>query len=316
MFALNKILVPRDFSDCGEAAVQYALDLARRTGAEIHLLFVEVLYADAYAPASIQEAPEEALMERLLEGVQEGLPGEEGDRVPVIRAIKRDIAAAPAIVAYAQENDIDVIVMGTHGRRGLRRLLMGSAAEEVVRTGPCPVVIAHCVEAKTTGPHGQNKILVPVDFSRHSRVALRHAKELAELFNARLDLLHIVEEQLHPAFYNTGVFSVYDMIPNIEARAEEELEKFFNETEGPDVAAEFHVHHGNAAHEIVDFSKEREHVLIVMATHGLKGMEHFLLGSVAEKVVRLAACPVFTVKAFGKMLVPLPALADHEAVEG
>jgi len=110
MFALKKILVPRDFSDCGEEAVRYALDLARRVGAEVHLLFVEVLYADAYAPPSIQKAPEAVLMERLLEGVQEGLPGEEGDRVPVVRAIKRDIAAAPAIVAYAEQNDIDVIV--------------------------------------------------------------------------------------------------------------------------------------------------------------------------------------------------------------
>ena len=306
MFALKKILVPRDFSACSEEAVQYAVDLARRVGAEVHLLFVEVLYADAYTPATIQKAPEEGLMERLLEGVQE----ETDAPVTVVRAVKRDIAAAPAIVAYAEEHDIDVIVMGTHGRRGLRRLLMGSAAEEVVRAGPCPVLIARCVEAEE--PPVQTAILVPVDFSRHARMALRHAKELAGLFNARLDLLHIVEEQLHPAFYNTGVFSIYDMIPNLDERAEEELEWFFRETEGPDVAATFQVRHGNAAHEIGDFAREQGHTMIVMATHGLKGMEHFLLGSVAEKVVRLAPCPVFTVKAFGKRLVPLPALAEEE----
>ncbi len=310
MFALRKILVPRDFSECGEEAVQYAVDLARRVGAEVHLLFVEVLYADAYAPATVHKAPEEVLMERLLEGVQ----SETGTPVAVVRAVKRDIAAAPAIVAYAEEHDIDVIVMGTHGRRGLRRLLMGSAAEEVVRTGPCPVLIARCIEAEADAPPVQTAILVPVDFSRHARIALRHAKELADLFNARLDLLHIVEEQLHPAFYNTGVFSIYDMIPNLDERAEEELERFFNETEGPDVAATFHVRHGNAAHEIGDYAREHGHTMIVMATHGLKGMEHFLLGSVAEKVVRLAPCPVFTVKAFGKRLVPLPALAQEETV--
>lgn len=193
---------------------------------------------------------------------------------------------------------------------------MGSAAEEVVRMASCPVIVTRRTEAKTSEPHGQNAILVPVDFSRHARVALRHAKELAGLFNARLDLLHVVEEQLHPAFYNTGVFSIYDMIPNIEARAEEELETFFKETEGPEVAVAFHVRHGNAAHEVVGFARERVPIMIVMATHGLKGMEHFLLGSVAEKVVRLAACPVFTVKAFGKMLVPTPMLAEAEAVEG
>ena len=307
MFALKKILVPRDFSDCGEEAVQYAFDLARRTGAEIHLLFVEVLYADAYAPVSMQKAPEEALLERLCEGV-------EGQKAEVVRAVRRDIAAAPAIVDYAKDNDIDVVVMGTHGRRGLRRLLMGSAAEEVVRLAPCPVIVARCAETRTSGPHGQNAILVPVDFSRHARFALRHAKELAQLFHARVELLHVIEEQLHPAFYNTGVFSIYELMPNIEARAKEELEKFFNETEGPDVPAVFHVLHGNAAHEIVDFAREHEHVMVVMATHGLKGMEHLLMGSVAEKVVRQAPCPVFTVKAFGKMLVPMPALADAEVI--
>ena len=306
MFQLKKILVPRDFSACGEEAIPYALELARRVGAEVHLLFVEVLYADAYAPASLTASSHEALQERLVKDVEEGL------RVDC--AVERDIAAAPAIVSYAEEHDIDLVVMGTHGRRGLRRLLLGSAAEEVVRTAPCPVFIVRRPET-TQGPPLHPTMLVPVDFSRHARVALRHAKELAPLFDAHLELLHVVEEQLHPAFYNTGVYSVYDMIPEIEEQAAEELERFFHETEGPAVEATFHVRHGHAAHEIVAFAREREPVLIVMATHGLRGMEHFLMGSVAEKVVRLVPAPVFTVKAFGKALVSTPALAEAEAVE-
>jgi nucleotide-binding universal stress UspA family protein len=299
MVALKKILVPRDFSDCGDAAVHYVLDLARRVGAEVHLLFVEILYADAYIPVTVQKAPEEAILEKLLADVNGGLSGEAGPPVRVVCAVKRDVAAAPAIVRYAAGHDVDLVVMGTHGRRGLRRLLMGSAAEEVVRTAPCPVLVARCVEAEPAGPQGQNAILVPVDFSPHARIALRHARALAGLFGARLDLLHVVEEQLYPAFYNPSVVSVYDLVPNIEARAKDELETFFEGTEGPAAAASFHVHHGHAAHEIVDFARERGSMMIVMATHGLKGMEHFLMGSVAEKVVRLAPCPVFTMKGFG-----------------
>ena len=176
---------------------------------------------------------------------------------------------------------------------------------------PCPVFIVRRSKM-TAGPEGQPALLVPVDFSQHARLALRHATELASLFKARLDLLHVVEEQLHPAFYNTGVYSVYDMIPEIEEQAVEELALFFRETEGPDVEAAFHVRHGHAAREIVAFAEEHEPFLIVMATHGLQGVEHFLLGSVAEKVVRRAPTPVFTVKAFGKALVPAPALAEAE----
>jgi len=203
--------------------------------------------------------------------------------------------------------------MGTHGRRGLRRLLLGSTAEEVVRTAPCPVLIVRHEEVAATGPHGQPALLVPIDFSQHARVALHHAKELAGLFKARLNLLHVVEEQLHPAFYNTGVLSVYDLIPNLEAQVREELETFYRETKGPDLPMEIHVRHGHAAHEIVAFAEEAMPLLVVMATHGLRGVGHFLMGSVAEKIVRLSPVPVLTVKSFSKRL--LTYAADEETAE-
>ncbi len=314
MLQLKKILVPRDFSPCSEQALQHALDLAGRTGAEVHLLFAEVLYVDVQAPtAKGRDAAQEALRERLMVGIeQEG----EASGVRFESAVVRDIAPAPAIVAYAEEHDIDLIVMGTHGRRGLRRLLLGSTAEEVVRTAPCPVFTVRRPETPVGGLEGVNAILVPIDFSRHARTALRHAKELAALYHTRLDLLHIIEEQLHPAFYNTGVWSIYDLLPNIEEKAVEELRTFYRETEGPlggDV--DFHVRYGHAAREIAVFARENDNDLVVMATHGLRGLDHFLLGSVAEKVVRQSPAPVFTVKVFGKALVPEPVRVAAEATE-
>jgi nucleotide-binding universal stress UspA family protein len=245
----------------------------------------------------------------------EGLEQEDGGSASPVRfepVVVRDIAAAPAIVTYAQEQDIDLIVMGTHGRRGIRRLLLGSTAEEVVRTAPCPVLTTRPPETPAAALDGINAILVPVDFSRHARTALRHAKALAALYHTRLDLLHVIEEQMHPAFYNTGVWSIYDVVPNIEGKALEELETFYEETKGPRIDAAYHVRHGQAAHEIAVFAREQDSDLVVMATHGLRGLEHFLLGSVAEKVVRRSPVPVFTVKAFGKTLVPDPA---HDATE-
>ena len=313
MLQLKKILVPRDFSPCSEQALQHALDLAGRTGAEVHLLFAEVLYAEVQAlTARGKDAAHEALRERLMEGIeQEG----ETSGVQFERAVVRDIAPAPAIVAYAEEHDIDLIVMGTHGRRGLRRLLLGSTAEEVVRTAPCPVFTVRRPETPVAELEGVNAILVPIDFSRHAGTALRHAKELAALYHTRLDLLHIIEEQLHPAFYNTGVWSIYDLLPNIEEKAAEELRTFYRETEGPLGDVNFHIRYGHAAHEIAVFARENDNDLVVMATHGLRGLDHFLLGSVAEKVVRRSPAPVFTVKAFGKALVPEPVRVAAEATE-
>ncbi len=306
MLHLKNILVPRDFTPGAEAALGVALDLAGRTGATLHLLFAEVLYegADVMLGAAADAA---ALEARLVEGV-------EAERVE--HAVVRDVAAAPAILHYAREHDVDLVVMGTHGRRGVRRLLLGSVAEEVVRMAPCPVLAVHHREAPPAASADIRAVLVPIDFSRHARVALAHAREVATLFGAHLDLLHVVEDGLHPAFYNTGVMSIYDLQPDIDERALAELEQFFQETEGPAVEARFHVRSGHAAREIVRFAEEQPSDLVVMATHGLRGLEHFLLGSVAEKVVRGVPVPVFTVKSFGKRLVDTPAaeaVAAHVA---
>src|SRR5690606_8769829 len=223
----------------------------------------------------------------------------------VVREVVRGMAVAPALLRYAEEHDVDLVVMGTHGRRGIERAVIGSVAEEVVRHAACPVLTVR----QRKEPPGEGRVtsvLVPVDFSSHSREALRYARELAASYEAGLTLLHVVEETLHPAFYGPALRSIYDAIPDIEDQAVPELERFFGETEGADVAARFVARPGRAASAIADHAEEEGHDLIVMATHGRTGVERFLMGSVAEKVVRRAPCPVFTVKSFGKSLLPPP----------
>jgi len=299
MLQLQKILVPRDFSSSSVKAMEYALDIATRTGAEVHLLFADVLHGDISTIVSGRGTANEFLKKRLLEGTQET---QNSTDIKFISAVVRDVAAGPAIVAYAEDNDIDLIVMGTHGRRGVRRLLLGSTAEEVVRTAPCPVFTIRQPESPVAGLEGVSSILVPIDFSKHAKTALHHAKELASLYHSRLDLIHVIEEKMHPTFYNTGVMSVYDLVPDIEEKTIEELKTFFRETEGPIGDVAFHVRHGHAAHEIAEYARDADTDMLVMSTHGMTGLEHALLGSVAEKVVRWSPVPVFTVKTFGKIL--------------
>lgn len=276
MLNLKKILVARDFSQASDSAFQFALHIAERTGGEVHTVFAEVIHGPVAPPADEQDQG-----------------GKLAHRVAK-RVVVRDVAAAPAILSYARDNDVDLIVLGTHGRRGLRRLFLGSVAEEVVRLSTCPVLTVH---ATTTASQDLlNEILVPIDFSAHSRAALKEAVVLAREFEASVELLHVIEEPLHPAFYNTGVFSVYDLQPDIEARVEEHLRQLYRESGAEDVPAHFHVKPGHAAREIVAFANDRRTDLIVTSTHGLTGIEHLLIGSVAEKVTRMAPCPVLTVK--------------------
>jgi nucleotide-binding universal stress UspA family protein len=140
----TRILVPTDFSAASDAALAYAKLLAAQIGASLHLLhvFTDLYTVAAYAPEVYAPLPPEA-RERTLrhidERLQERLDTEEKRGFRGTTAIVTGLTAKE-IVGYAEGNDIDLIVMGTHGRRGVAHLLLGSVAEHVVRTARCPVL--------------------------------------------------------------------------------------------------------------------------------------------------------------------------------
>lgn len=314
MLQVQSILLPRDFSSASDQALRHALQLARDTGATLHLLYASVLHEDPFAAVENKAGSPDAEIRARLAKAPDGRALT--DLVDVETAVVRDIAAGPAILNYADEQDIDVIVMGTHGRRGVRRMLLGSVAEEVVRRADCPVLTVRGLPDGTSDPSvAVRSILVPIDFSIHSREALRSARELAAHFGARLDLLHIVEERLPPAYYVGGIGSIYDIDPDIEDKARDKMKSFYLETGGAAVQeVAYHAEPGQPAKHIAEFAGEEDADLIVMSTHGLTGLEHFFMGSVAEKVVRRAPVPVFTIKAFGKTLTRADgAVASGEA---
>lgn len=317
MLNLQNILLARDFSPISNQALRHALDLASRTGATLHLLYAEVLHENPF-PSSKAPSPSADLDEvrEQLRQKGNGAPlATDPTDVEVREAVVRDVAAAPAILNYADDNDIDLIALGTHGRRGVKRLLLGSVAEEVVRHSDRAVltVRGHETEKDRGGP-SIDQILVPVDFSQFSRQALRTARELAAVYDARIDALHVVEEKLHPAFYVGGVKSIRDVAPDIESKAQDRLDEFVEATLGPDVETATHVVLGKPAPAISSFVETHGIDLVSIATHGQSGLERFLLGSVTEKVVRHVGCPVLTLKAFGRSLVP-EAAAEETAHE-
>jgi nucleotide-binding universal stress UspA family protein len=138
MIALQRILVPHDFSETSETAVRYAIALARNFGARIHLLHVgdqARLDLETEFPLGLEGAVEDAVRERLLKIVT---PAEQAELRPEF-ALRAGVPAAE-IVRYAADREIDLIVMGTHGRGPVGHMVMGSVAEKVVRTAPCPVL--------------------------------------------------------------------------------------------------------------------------------------------------------------------------------
>ncbi len=306
MLNVKKILFPTDFSRCASQAFIHAVYLTQRYGAEMHMLHALVLHEDD-PNNPLHHFPElDEVIARMNESIDKRMDSEIAANQAVVLNIekvqRRGISPATVILDYAEENDIDLIVMGTQGRRGLTHFLLGSVAEEVVRLARCPVLTVR--EKKQPKPiEDFQRILAPIDFSEHSKQAISHAKVMAESYGAKLQILHVIEENIHPAFYASGKSSIFELIPNIKEKSEQTLRQLFNDAPGPKVDSEFHVVEGRANQEIVKFAEKNGSDLIVIATHGLTGIEHLLLGSVTEKVVRMASCPVFTVKSFGKSLV-------------
>src|SRR5262245_23659263 len=138
MIALKKILVPHDFSDTSDAAVRYAIALAHNFGAQLYLLHVSDKARFEMAtefPLGLDGTLEDAVRERLLKILT---PREQVEFKPIFEC--RSGAPAAEIVKYAKEADVDLIVMGTHGRGFVAHVVLGSVAEKVVRTAPCPVL--------------------------------------------------------------------------------------------------------------------------------------------------------------------------------
>lgn len=138
-------------------------------------------------------------------------------------------------------------------------------------------------------------ILVPTDFSEPSQSAIKYARAFAEQFKATVHVLHVLEDPFIYAPTSEGYMVPPGLIEEMEKAARDRLQKAFP-VEGPSVQVELVLKHGSPFVEIVRYAREHDVDLVVIGTHGRGPIAHMLLGSVAEKVVRKAPCPVLTVR--------------------
>ena len=306
MLTIERILFPTDFSEASERALDAALALAVEFDAELHMLHAVVLHSDdPNDPAHhFPDADEIRLrLEQTAESrMASGIAARPARGVRVSRHQRRGMSVAPVILEQAEEVDADLIVMSTHGRRGLENVLLGSVTEEVLRLARCPVLTIRSGTDAASFP-AAGPILVPVDFSAHSRQALTLARELASRIGARVQVLHVFERPIHPEIYLGGMPLDSPDFRTVETSLREALDTFVRDTPGPDVQIGNFVLEGRAVPVILEFADQHDVGLIVIATHGLTGLAHVLLGSVSEKIVRRAECPVLTARAFGKSLL-------------
>lgn len=305
MIEFKYILCPIDFSDTSSRALTYATALATWYNARLEVLHV--------VPAFDYEPPERAA--DLTGG---SYPVSRDD---IIAALRRSIDATGAtgldakalaqegrthemIVYRAQAQPADLLVMGTHGRSGFNRLLLGSVTEKVVRTAPCPVLTVPPTSPASAQVVFKN-ILCPIDFSPSSAKALRYALELGRQADGTVTVLHALEYMdpyTHEYYERTG--SGDGVEPDMKGRMRQVVEQqrdrlrsLLAEEPRTWCAIEEVVAINRAYKEILQRAAASRADLIVMGAQGHGGVELMLYGSNAQHVVRAATCPVLTVRA-------------------
>ncbi len=292
--SIRKIIVPTDFSTLSDVAARSAAWLARPDAASIHLLHVirlPVLHTtyDENIPESVWEKLRQATHERMDRICRELRDSGVTDVHPIVSEHRQP---AEAVAHWARRLEADLVVMATHGRTGLKHALLGSVTERIVRSSPVPVL---SVKDRVLGEKPIRRILVATDFSPQAKRAAGLACSFAKRFGARIDLIHVLDES--PDYVGFLSAEVIAFETQARAMAGEHLSAAGQQIEAEHLPVETHLRKGVAGDVISSEAARLQSDLIVMGTHGFSGFAHLTLGSVAERTLRLAPCPVLTTRA-------------------
>lgn len=299
----KNLLAAVDFSEPSRAALKVAIEIARRTpDAKITVLHLHSVPVYAYTEGIVFPAAVLAQLESAAHDAVAKLCREHADSGVPLHPVS-ELGSPLDIVERAEKDGVDMIVMGTHGRTGLPHFLLGSFSEKVVRTAPCPVLTVRGTDAvKKTG---LQKILVATDLTDTSRSAIRQAFELARQVGAAEVIALHVSEPVY-SITRSGVefaASETEMLEALRLRQSEAdraaLRMQAEEAAGVNgkkVAHRTLVVDGIPADAIVSVAAENGADIVVMGTHGRRGARHWLLGSIAEHVIRASPIPVLTVR--------------------
>lgn len=305
--SIQNIVVPIDFSKMSIQAIKTASRLARRFAASIHLAHVRQF---DYAADFVAPAPP-IVPFSFMPHEQDGEPSVVKELNAVAReygvssAICHVLSGAPPfdeICRVAQKIPADLIVMPTHGRTGLKHVFLGSTAERIVQHSSCPVLVTRgkALQSKNGSRVTIKTLLVPVDFSDCSREALRYAIGFANEFGAKIILLHATYLGYIYSSEGTALYDVPALQESARKNAEGQMRELVRAVKFGQVKFETVLTEGSPVLDICAFAQNQDVDLIVTSTHGLTGLQHVLIGSIAEQVIRHAPCSVLVVPSHPK----------------
>jgi nucleotide-binding universal stress UspA family protein len=289
---VKNILYLTDFSKPSETALPYAITCGRGFGAKVHALHILVpeplaCTTPEFTALAIQAEDEKAYAE--MQRVDSELSG-----LRHVTTVERGIEVWPTVQETIREEDIDLIILGTHGRTGAEKLLLGSVAEEIFRRSPVPVLtIGPGVRPGIHNGARFRRVLFATDFSPESLAAAPYAVWLAQLNQSHLVLITVMHKQGALDGSDLRLFEV--SVAEAISRLYEIVPQNANFEFPPEVAVEY----GEPADRIVDVAKQRGADLIVIGVRdaaGRLGAATHLERAIAHKVVSHSPCPVLTVR--------------------
>jgi len=301
MVEIRRILCPVDFSDFSRRALDHAIAVARWYGSTVTVLHVfSPMPVPAFGPGPAGFEPivltdvdrEQLLVHTKEFAATEGAPGITSDTV------LREGNTAAEILAQATDMAADLLVIGTHGRSGFERLVLGSVAEKVLRKARCPVLTVprRLPDAVPAGPLFK-RIVCAVDFSDCSMQALNYALSMAQEAGGCLTVLHVLAPELvDPVGVGEEHVSLAALLLQREEKARQLLERAVPQTARADCKVESILLHGKPWREILQVATDGRAELIVIGVQGRGAADLLFFGSTAQQVVRQAVCPVLTLR--------------------
>jgi len=289
----NRILIPTDGSEGTEQAVARAVGIAQTFGSDVHVLYV----VDTRPYSGIDLADEEALEQAAIQAGRKAIT-EIRERVDesgidLTQATRTGVPHVE-ILEYTDANEIDLVVMGTHGRTGAELAALGSTTERVLRGVDIPVLTTNLTggpdDSDAAGYTAYDDILVPTDGSDTAGRAAEHALRFAEQYGATIHALYVVD---------TSVFNGEDAPRSVLGPLREGGQNAVTEIKAMasevNIPVSTHLVEGKPAERILDSASEIDADLITMGRRGRTGLPEVPLGRTTERVVRRAETPVLTV---------------------
>ena len=277
MYLMKSILVPIDFSQCSKNALKAAIQIAEKTGAVIELVHIYDRPVIGFVDLNIDHSKNKEIQSKMDQSMKDLIADYNTKNVVLNTTILNDMSLSE-IFELPKFKNIDMVVMGSQGASGLKELFIGSNTEKVVRRAKCPVL---CLK-ENQDIFNLNKVVLASNFYKELELIFPQIDSFLKVFGPTYHLLKVNT----PNNFETTRYSrrIMDAFAN----------KFKLDNYAVHVYNDNHVESG-----ILNFSKEINADAIIIATHGRRGLEHFINGSLAEDVVNHAVTPVLSFRLKG-----------------